>query len=83
MHADQNIFPANSTLHQAFSLDRSGRTTAKVNMSMKAIVYQEPFKLKVEDVEKPKIEHPDDVIVKITTTAICGSDLHMYASPLH
>jgi hypothetical protein len=78
-HADQNIFPANSTTHKAFSLDRSGRT-AKVNMSMKAVVYQEPFKLKVEDVEKPKIEHPDDVIVKITTTAICGSDLHMYVS---
>jgi threonine dehydrogenase-like Zn-dependent dehydrogenase len=26
----------------------------------------------------PKIEHPDDVLVKVTTAAICGSDLHMY-----
>ena len=26
----------------------------------------------------PKLEHPDDVIVKVTTSAICGSDLHMY-----
>src|SRR5271156_1269666 len=47
-------------------------------MSMKAVVYQKPFTLKVEDVPKPKIEHPDDIIVKITTSAICGSDLHMY-----
>jgi threonine dehydrogenase-like Zn-dependent dehydrogenase len=47
-------------------------------MSMKAVVFQGPFKLKVNEVPRPKIEHPDDVIVKITTTAICGSDLHMY-----
>jgi glutathione-independent formaldehyde dehydrogenase len=45
---------------------------------MKAVVFQGPFKLQIEDVPKPKIEHPDDIIVKITTTAICGSDLHMY-----
>jgi threonine dehydrogenase-like Zn-dependent dehydrogenase len=47
-------------------------------MSMKAVVFQGPFKLKVNEVPRPKIEHPDDVIVKTTTTAICGSDLHMY-----
>ncbi|GAA2429691.1 glutathione-independent formaldehyde dehydrogenase [Streptomyces macrosporus] len=45
---------------------------------MKAVVYKEPFKVAVEDVPDPRIEHPNDVIVKITTTAICGSDLHMY-----
>jgi len=32
----------------------------------------------VEERDKPKIQHPNDVIIKITTTAICGSDLHMY-----
>jgi glutathione-independent formaldehyde dehydrogenase len=32
----------------------------------------------VENVEDPKIEHPSDVIVKLTSSAICGSDLHMY-----
>jgi glutathione-independent formaldehyde dehydrogenase len=45
---------------------------------MKAVVYKEPFKVGVEDVPNPKIEHPTDVIVRITSTAICGSDLHMY-----
>jgi glutathione-independent formaldehyde dehydrogenase len=47
---------------------------------MKAVLYQGPFNLKVDQVPKPEIEHPDDIIVKITTTAICGSDLHMYVS---
>ncbi len=45
---------------------------------MKAVVYKEPFKVSVEDVSDPRIEHPADVIVRITSTAICGSDLHMY-----
>lgn len=45
---------------------------------MKAVNYQGAFSVKVEDVPKPHLEHPDDVIVKVTTAAICGSDLHMY-----
>ncbi|KAI8635404.1 hypothetical protein F5Y19DRAFT_482632 [Xylariaceae sp. FL1651] len=45
---------------------------------MKAVNYVEPYKVRVEDVDEPEIEHPDDIIVKVTTAAICGSDLHMY-----
>ena len=45
---------------------------------MKAVVYKEPYELAVEEVDDPRIEDPTDVVVKITTTAICGSDLHMY-----
>lgn len=45
---------------------------------MKAVNYTGPFSVKVEEVPLPKIEHPDDIIVKVTTAAICGSDLHMY-----
>ncbi|KAJ3539556.1 hypothetical protein NM688_g6345 [Phlebia brevispora] len=45
---------------------------------MRAVVYDEPFKVSVRHVEKPKILHPNDVIVKVTTSCICGSDLHMY-----
>jgi glutathione-independent formaldehyde dehydrogenase len=41
-------------------------------------VYKEPFKVAVEEVDDPQLEHPNDVIVRITSTAICGSDLHMY-----
>src|SRR3954466_14363343 len=46
--------------------------------AMKAVVYKGPFTVAVEDVEKPSIQHPNDVIVRVTSTAICGSDLHMY-----
>lgn len=45
---------------------------------MKAVNYAGPSSVKVSEVEKPKLEHPDDIIVKVTTAAICGSDLHMY-----
>lgn len=45
---------------------------------MKAVVYQEPFKVSVDTVSDPRIEHPNDVLVRVTSTAICGSDLHMY-----
>lgn len=45
---------------------------------MKAVVYKGPFSVAVEDVEKPGLRHPNDVIVRVTSTAICGSDLHMY-----
>jgi glutathione-independent formaldehyde dehydrogenase len=45
---------------------------------VEAVVYREPFTVAVEQVEDPRIEHPNDVIVRITSAAICGSDLHMY-----
>ncbi|OKO93845.1 hypothetical protein PENSUB_12124 [Penicillium subrubescens] len=46
--------------------------------TMQALNYLGPYQVRVEQVEKPKLEHPDDIIVKVTTAAICGSDLHMY-----
>ncbi|GGI95239.1 glutathione-independent formaldehyde dehydrogenase [Streptomyces brasiliensis] len=45
---------------------------------MKAVVYEKPFSVTVRDVEDPQIQHPNDVLVRVTSTAICGSDLHMY-----
>jgi len=45
---------------------------------MKAIVYNGPRDVQVKEVPDPKIKHPNDAIIKITTTNICGSDLHMY-----
>lgn len=45
---------------------------------MKAVVYEKPFSVAVTEVDDPVIEHPADVIVHITSSAICGSDLHMY-----
>jgi glutathione-independent formaldehyde dehydrogenase len=45
---------------------------------MKAVVYHGPRDVRVERVPDPMIEAPTDVLIKITTTSICGSDLHMY-----
>lgn len=45
---------------------------------MKAVVYKGPFQVAVENVDEPKMQHPNDVIVQVTSTCICGSDLHMY-----
>lgn len=44
---------------------------------MKAVTFQGIKDVKVIDVPEPKIEKPDDLIVRITSTAICGSDLHL------
>ena len=45
---------------------------------MKALCWQGKHDVRVENVPDPKILNPRDAIVKITTTAICGSDLHLY-----
>ena len=45
---------------------------------MKAVVYKGPREVSVEDVPDATIERPTDVLVRITATNICGSDLHMY-----
>ena len=44
---------------------------------MKAIIYDGIKDVKVDNVKDPKIEKNDDIIVKVTSTAICGSDLHL------
>jgi glutathione-independent formaldehyde dehydrogenase len=45
---------------------------------MKAVVYNGPRDVSVDEISDAKIERPTDVLVKITATNICGSDLHMY-----
>ncbi len=45
---------------------------------MKAVVYEGPYKVVVREVDDPVISEPNDAIIAITTTNICGSDLHMY-----
>ena len=45
---------------------------------MKAVLYKGPREVSVEEIEDPVIEFPRDAVVKITSTAICGTDLHIY-----
>ena len=45
---------------------------------MKAVCWHSAHDVRVETVPDPKILNPRDAIIKITSTAICGSDLHLY-----
>lgn len=45
---------------------------------MKAVTWQGKRKLEVKDVAYPEVVEPNDAVVDITSTAICGSDLHLY-----
>jgi threonine dehydrogenase-like Zn-dependent dehydrogenase len=45
---------------------------------MHALTYHGSYDVRVETVPDPILQEPDDVILKITATAICGSDLHLY-----
>jgi glutathione-independent formaldehyde dehydrogenase len=45
---------------------------------MKGLVYQGAKKVAVEEVPDAKIQGPLDAVIRLTTTNICGSDLHMY-----
>src|ERR671930_447185 len=46
--------------------------------SMKALCWYGKTDVRVEDVPEPRILNPRDAVVRITRTAICGSDLHLY-----
>ena len=46
---------------------------------MKAVAWHGKEDVRVDQVPDPTIEEPTDAIVRITSTAICGSDLHLYA----
>ncbi|HEX7655138.1 MAG TPA: alcohol dehydrogenase catalytic domain-containing protein, partial [Verrucomicrobiae bacterium] len=45
---------------------------------MKALTYHGAKDVRVENVADPELRQPDDIIVRVTATAICGSDLHLF-----
>ncbi|QKG26819.1 zinc-dependent alcohol dehydrogenase [Actinomadura verrucosospora] len=45
---------------------------------MKALTWHGKRDVRVEDVPDPKIKEPDDAIIRVTSSGICGSDLHLY-----
>src|SRR5947209_15856220 len=46
--------------------------------AVKAVVFQEPRELTVENVADPELERATDALIRITSSAICGTDLHIY-----
>ncbi len=45
---------------------------------MKAVVFVDTRSIKVEEVPDATVEEPSDVVIRVTSSAICGTDLHMY-----
>jgi threonine dehydrogenase-like Zn-dependent dehydrogenase len=45
---------------------------------MRALAYEAPYRVRVREKPDPAIEHPDDVVLRVTRAAICGSDLHLF-----
>lgn len=45
---------------------------------MRAVTFQAPGEVLVEDVPEPQLTHPQDAIVRVQASGICGSDLHIY-----
>lgn len=60
-----------SVVENEYKPDPSGR-------KMKALTWQGPNKVKVMECDVPAITQDKDVILKVTGTTICGSDLHLY-----
>jgi D-arabinose 1-dehydrogenase-like Zn-dependent alcohol dehydrogenase len=54
-------------------------TTQSPSKTMKALVYHGPGKRAWEDKARPAIQDPGDAIVRVTTSTICGTDLHIEA----
>ena len=48
---------------------------------MKSAVYSKAGQVGLVEVERPQIEAPDDVILRIVRTCVCGSDLWSYRNP--
>jgi threonine dehydrogenase-like Zn-dependent dehydrogenase len=60
------------------TLEYPGASATEKETHVRAVTWQGPKNISVENVPDPVIEQPTDAIVKITSTAICGSDLHLY-----
>jgi threonine dehydrogenase-like Zn-dependent dehydrogenase len=45
---------------------------------MLAMNYRGPYRVRAAQKPMPEILHPEDAIVRVTRTCICGSDLHLY-----
>src|ERR1051325_9702166 len=63
---------------QSRAVRRHGGWNSEGRDEMKALAWHGKEDIRCDNVPDPKIEEPTDAIVRITATAICGSDLHLY-----
>jgi alcohol dehydrogenase len=63
-------------------LATTSAATRSTGTTMKALVYHGPGKCAWEDKPRPTIRHQGDAVVRITTSTICGTDLHILKGDL-
>src|SRR3954468_19591186 len=66
----------------AREVDAPLRVAFPGEIPMKAVVFHAVGDIRLDDVPEPRIEAPTDAIVRITASAICGTDLHMVRGTL-
>jgi alcohol dehydrogenase len=59
-----------------------GTASAPKTATMKALTYHGPGKMAWEDKPRPRIQEPTDAVVRVTTSTICGTDLHILKGDL-
>jgi hypothetical protein len=57
---------------------KSGKPATRVSLAMLAMNYRGPMRVRIDEKPMPEILHPQDAIVRVTRSCICGSDLHLY-----
>jgi hypothetical protein len=73
---DANVVPLQDPSHDPGNApakmdgDNANASSGAAGDMMKAVHYEGPFKVSVKEVELPKIQHPDDVIIKVTTAGM-------------
>jgi len=60
------------------TINKPPKETQKETACVKALTYQGVGQVEVKQVADATIEQPEDVLVRVTSTSICGSDLHLY-----
>lgn len=73
----RKLFPREKCLQPAppFGTEKA---RVRETLTMKALAYHGSKDVRLDTVPDPVIEAPDDIILRVTATAICGSDLHLY-----
>src|SRR3954471_256150 len=63
----------------SMAIARSIRAThPAILRAMRAVTFQAPYEVRVEEKPEPELQAPDDAIVRVEATGVCGSDLHIY-----
>src|ERR1700693_456745 len=57
---------------------RPGTRSSMVGRPMRAVTFQAPGEVLVQEVPEPELQHPEDALVRVEASGICGSDLHIY-----